>query len=161
MPMENYLDEIDARFALRNTPAQKEAFRAYAGRRMLEAGFAVRDETQDGSVNLVIGDAESAAVVFTAHYDTPRRALIPNVMLPLNPWLRALCLLAPLLLMLAAAIAAAFCARVGFRALRGRRDDYCIWGFTPWSISRCSCLCTGEARTDTTGTTIPPAPRPS
>ena len=34
--------------------------------------------------NIVLGDPETADVIFTAHYDTPWRAFVPNLMLPVN-----------------------------------------------------------------------------
>ena len=49
----------------------------------------------------MIGSPEGADVIFTAHYDTPRRALIPNLMLPLNPVLKWIYIFLPVLAMLA------------------------------------------------------------
>ena len=37
--------------------------------------------------NIIVGDFEKAEVIFTAHYDTPKRALFANLMIPRNPLL--------------------------------------------------------------------------
>ncbi len=105
--MKDYLSEIDGRFPVRNSAAQKAAFRAYA---LAEAGAVpARAEENEGHVNLAFGDPETARMIFTAHYDTPRRGLLPNLMLVTNPilaWTYRLGTLIPLLL--APALAAAW-----------------------------------------------------
>lgn len=81
--MKDYLSEIDERFPIRNSAGQKAAFRACA---LAEAGAVpAREEENEGHVNLVFGDPDTARVIFTAHYDTPRRGLLPNLMLVTNP----------------------------------------------------------------------------
>ncbi len=81
--MKDYLSEIDERFPVRNSAEQKAAFRAYA---LSEAGSVpAREEENEGHVNLVFGDPDTARVIFTAHYDTPRRGRRPNLMLVTNP----------------------------------------------------------------------------
>ena len=105
------LTAINGRFPIRNTAAQKEAFRRYAMETAQQCGYAARAEENDGHTNLVIGDPAQARVIFSAHYDTPRRALLPNLMLPLNPFLRYLYLVGIMLPLLAAAIGAAVLAR--------------------------------------------------
>lgn len=105
--MKDYLSEIDGRFPVRNSAAQKVAFRAYA---LAEAGAVpAREEENEGHTNLIFGDPAAARVIFTAHYDTPRRGLLPNLMLVTNPifaWTYRLGTLIPLLL--APALAAAW-----------------------------------------------------
>lgn len=105
--MKDYLNEIDQRYPIRNSAEQKAAFRAYA---LAEAGAVpAREEENEGHVNLVFGDPDTARVIFTAHYDTPRRGLLPNLMLVTNPilaWTYRLGTLIPLLL--APALAAAW-----------------------------------------------------
>ena len=107
--MKNYLSEIDRRFPIRNSAQQKAAFRAYA---LSEAeSWHGRAEENDEHVNLVFGDPDQAQVIFTAHYDTPRRGLLPNLMLVTNPilsWSYRLGTI--LLLMLAPALASAWAA---------------------------------------------------
>ena len=79
-------EQIMAQFPIRKTAAQKEAFRAWALEKAGEAGWAARVEesARGGHKNVVIGDPEHAAVVFTAHYDTPANMVLPNLMLPRN-----------------------------------------------------------------------------
>ena len=43
-----------------------------------------RTENNDDHINLIFGDPGRAKVIFTAHYDTPRRMLFPNLMLVTN-----------------------------------------------------------------------------
>lgn len=105
--MKDYLDEIDRRFPVRRTDTQKEAFREYAANEALSSGFTVQTVRNDKHNNLVIGNPEEASVVFTAHYDTPRQAVLPNLMIPLNPVLKYTWVLIPLFAMLALAIWAA------------------------------------------------------
>ena len=80
----SYLDHLDQNCPIRNTAEEKEAFRAWAIAESDKLGFSARTEQNDGHDNIVIGDPESAKVLFTAHYDTPKRALTPNLMLPEN-----------------------------------------------------------------------------
>ncbi len=86
--MKDYLEEIDSRFPVRNTDAQKEAFRVYAVNEALSSGYPARTVRNLTHNNVVIGNPQEASVVFTAHYDTPRRAVVPNLMIPLNPVLK-------------------------------------------------------------------------
>ena len=102
--MKEYLDLIDERFPIRNSSEEKAAFRTFA---LGEA--AGRAEENEDHVNLVFGDPDSARVIFTAHYDTPRRGLLPNLMLVTNPalaWTYRMSTI--LLLILAPSLAAAW-----------------------------------------------------
>ena len=122
--MKDFLNEIDSRFPIRNSGPQKDAFRDYVAGEADTLGYSVRVETQGAASsgahrNIVIGNPEEAAVVFTAHYDTPRRALIPNLMLPLNPVLKWTYVLLPIVAMLAVAIGCGYAARL-LSGLQGR-----------------------------------------
>lgn len=105
--MKDYLSEIDGRFPVRNSAEQKASFRAYA---LAQAGAVpAREEENEGHVNLIFGDPDTAQVIFTAHYDTPRRGLLPNLMLVTNPALAWTYRLGTLiLLLLTPALAAAW-----------------------------------------------------
>ena len=72
-------DEIITRFPVRNTPEQKQAFRDYV---LGIEGLGAKVEAVEKHDNVVIGSPETAKVLFTAHYDTPKRMLLPNLMLP-------------------------------------------------------------------------------
>ena len=104
-------DEIQPRFPVRNTEEQKAAFRDWAIRSASEAGWAAKVEPLNGHNNVVIGDADGAKVILTAHYDTPRRAVFPNLMIPRAKalfWIYQIAMLLPLLAGGFAAAAAVF-----------------------------------------------------
>ena len=83
--MKDYLNDINVRFPIRNSWEQKKAFRAYAISEAQAAGYPARTVPENGGHgNVVIGEPEKAQTIFTAHYDTPRRALFPNLMFHLN-----------------------------------------------------------------------------
>ncbi len=82
---EDYLSGIDRAYPVRNSAEQKRIFRAYALKEAERLGFArAAAENSEGHQNLVFGDVKTARVIFTAHYDTPRRSLLPNLMLVTN-----------------------------------------------------------------------------
>lgn len=83
----NYLEEITSRFPIRRKGEQKKAFRDWAVAEIRSMGYSVKVE-QSGlqcHENIIVGNPEKAPVLFTAHYDTPGRALLPNILLPRNP----------------------------------------------------------------------------
>lgn len=83
----NYLEEITSRFPIRRKAEQKKAFRDWALAEIRRMGYSVKVE-QTGlpcHENIIVGNPEKAPVLFTAHYDTPARALLPNILLPRNP----------------------------------------------------------------------------
>ena len=86
--MQDLLNEINNRFPVRNSSEQKASFRAWAADRAQQASHTVHEENNDGHMNLVIGDPDRAKVIFTAHYDTPRRSFQPNMMFPVCAPLR-------------------------------------------------------------------------
>lgn len=78
-------ETLMAEFPVRKSAKQKQAFRAWALREAEQAGYPAKVETCVGNHdNVVIGDPETAKVIFTAHYDTPATILLPNIMLPRN-----------------------------------------------------------------------------
>lgn len=79
----SYIVTLQERFPVRKSKAQKEAFRTWA---VSEAGYLGYEAKVDGkgSKNVVIGDADKAQVIFTAHYDTPPTMPIPNFITPCN-----------------------------------------------------------------------------
>lgn len=95
---------INEKFPIRNSDAQKEEFRSWVVEKAAEYGYVAQIEATDKKKktnNIVIGDPEKAQVLFTAHYDTPRRAIIPNLMMPrsiLASVLYAMILVIPLLI---------------------------------------------------------------
>lgn len=79
------LDVLKA-FPVRKTGKQKQAFRDAVQSYVSGLGYEIRVEKGSlGSRNLVIGDADKAKYLVTAHYDTPAGMLIPNLITPCNP----------------------------------------------------------------------------
>lgn len=81
----SYWETLQEQFPVRKRREQKEAFRQWAVPEAERLGYAARVEPTGGfSRNVVVGDPETAEVVFTAHYDTPPRMLLPNIVIPRN-----------------------------------------------------------------------------
>ncbi len=86
--MKDYLNEINERFPIRRTAEQKNGFFEYVKSEAESVGLSARiEQLEKKHNNIVIGDVENASVVYTAHYDTPARSLVPNLMMPRNPGL--------------------------------------------------------------------------
>ena len=72
---------------IRKSRKQKQAFRDAAQGYFESLGYKVATEKGSyGARNLVIGDAENAKYLLTAHYDTCARMLVPNLVTPRNLW---------------------------------------------------------------------------
>lgn len=84
----DYLKLITEKFPIRRKNEQKQAFREWAVGEIRALGYQVKVEKNVAAVtheNIVVGDPETAAVLFTAHYDTPAAFFLPNIMMPRNP----------------------------------------------------------------------------
>lgn len=79
-----YIDTLIEKFPIRKNKAQKENFRAWVLEEADKLGYAARVEKKGSSNNVVIGDADSAEAIFTAHYDTPPVMPVPNFITPCN-----------------------------------------------------------------------------
>ena len=82
--MKDYLNEVFNKFPIRRKTVQKDEFFKYVENETKQYGYTTKVETLKNNKNIVIGDYEKAKIVFTAHYDTPATALIPNLMMPRN-----------------------------------------------------------------------------
>lgn len=82
--MFDYLNHVNDLFPVRRTKEQKENFRKYALDEAKKLGIDAKVETNKEHNNVVIGNAETAKVIFTAHYDTPAASIFPNLMMPRN-----------------------------------------------------------------------------
>lgn len=81
MPM-----DVLTQFPVRKTKKQKQSFREAVTAYAENLGYTCRTEKGSfGSRNILIGDPENAKYLITAHYDTPARMLIPNLITPCNP----------------------------------------------------------------------------
>ena len=79
-----------------------------------DAGFMSNVEnTKNGARNIIIGDVNSASVIYTAHYDTAAKSPIPSFIFPKFPILTTLYQMAVAIAMLIpTALAFALCALV-------------------------------------------------
>lgn len=80
----SFIDTLNGQFPIRRTREQKDAFRTWFGKTGADMGYAVRTEVLKDSENIIVGDPDTAEVVFTAHYDTPVGFFMPNLMTPRN-----------------------------------------------------------------------------
>lgn len=70
---------------IRKTKAQKQAFREWAVQTCTDMGYTACAEEKGYSRNIIIGNPETAQVIFTAHYDTQPRMFFPNMCTPTKP----------------------------------------------------------------------------
>ncbi len=76
-----YLDTLLKAYQVRKTKAQKTAFLAWAGAEIAAMGYEARVEEYDDtfkSRNLIVGNPDTAKVIYTAHYDTQPVMPLPN-----------------------------------------------------------------------------------
>jgi hypothetical protein len=77
--------DVLSKYEIRKTKKQKDAFIAAVSDYTNRAGYTVRVEKGSlGSRNIVIGDAEKAKYLVTAHYDTCAWMPLPNFITPCN-----------------------------------------------------------------------------
>ena len=77
--------EIFEKYQVRKKRSQKLAFEGYLDGLCDEYGYSFRVEKgMYGVRNLVVGEPDSAKVVYTAHYDTPAVLPFPNFITPKN-----------------------------------------------------------------------------
>ena len=79
-----YIDEMVELFPIRKTKKQKASFREWAIKQAEDLGYDAKTEWNCGNNNVVIGNPETAEVVFGAHYDTPPVMPFPNFITPKN-----------------------------------------------------------------------------
>ncbi len=78
------INTLVEKFPIRRSKEQKAAFRTWAVEQAAQMGYQAQVEAVKDHNNVVIGDPETAKVVFTAHYDTPATFFMPNFMTPRN-----------------------------------------------------------------------------
>lgn len=82
--IEKPMDVLSA-YPVRKSEKQKQSFREELRFYLKSIGYEMAEEKGGlGSVNLVMGDPEKAEYLVTAHYDTPARLPIPNLITPCN-----------------------------------------------------------------------------
>ena len=105
------IETLVEKFPIRKSKAAKEAFRSWFLGWAQEQGYEAKVESGwmlASCNNVVVGDPETAEVVFTAHYDTPACMILPNFITPCNVLVYILynLLLVPVILLPPAALAA-------------------------------------------------------
>ena len=73
--MFDYLNHINDLYPIRRKAEQKENFRNYVLEESKKIGYDVKVDKIKEHNNIVIGNPETAKVIFTAHYDTPAASL--------------------------------------------------------------------------------------
>lgn len=77
--------DVLRRFQVRKSKRRKQAFRDAVQAYCAGLGYETRVEKGSlGARNLIIGDPKTADYLVTAHYDTPARMLVPNLLTPCN-----------------------------------------------------------------------------
>ena len=80
--------DVFASHEIRKTRKQKTAFIQYVSDIAAAEGYHCRVEKGYlGARNIVVGNPDTAKVVYTAHYDTCARMFLPNFITPKNIWL--------------------------------------------------------------------------
>jgi len=74
--------EILERYQIRKSKKQKTAFIQFVTEFAQEHGYPLQIEKGNGGRNIVVGDPETAKVVYTAHYDTCAVMPFPNFITP-------------------------------------------------------------------------------
>ena len=75
--------EIFEKYQVRKTSRQKSDFRSYLMKHCESEGYGARVERGSFGVNnVIVGDPDSAKVIFVAHYDTCPRLPFPNFITP-------------------------------------------------------------------------------
>ena len=93
-------------YQIRKTKQQKQNFRAWLCAELENLGYAPRVESGNFSHNVVVGNPETAKVIYTAHYDTCAVMPVPNFITPRNMFWYLLYQVALIFPMFALAIAA-------------------------------------------------------
>ena len=80
--------EVFASYEIRKTRKQKTAFIEYVSAVAAARDYECRTEKGYlGARNIVVGNPDTAKVVYTAHYDTCAKMFLPNLITPKNIWL--------------------------------------------------------------------------
>jgi len=106
--MRNESQYLMEHFPVRKSRKQKTAFLDWATATLKAAGYTpkVEEARSTRSRNLVLGDPDTASVIFTAHYDTPARLPYPNFIVPQSMLFTLVAQLPLLILMFAVIIGA-------------------------------------------------------
>lgn len=98
-------------YPVRKSAGQKAEFREWLLRELRRSGWRAAEERYgktNGSVNVIAGDPDRAAVFLTAHYDTASRMAVPDFVSPTNVAAHMLYHALVALVLIAAALIASF-----------------------------------------------------
>ncbi len=84
--MNNITNDIFEKYQVRKTKNQKTAFIDYVDKAVNQMGYSCQVEHNKSyrTRNIVVGNPETAKVIFTAHYDTCAKLPFPNFITPKN-----------------------------------------------------------------------------
>lgn len=85
--MQQYASHILSNFPVRRKAGERERFTGYLSWELRERGYTPRIESgRSGTYsNVVVGDVEKAKLIFSAHYDTGAREMVPSFLSPTRP----------------------------------------------------------------------------
>ena len=83
--MGEFAQRITSQYPLRYKRQEKENMRTYLIGQSRSLGYDAKLQSVSGGTNVVVGDPESAKLVFIAHYDTGLRELLPQFLCPTRP----------------------------------------------------------------------------
>ncbi len=83
--MDGIINDIFDKYQVRKTKKQKTAFMEYTKQTAANEGYSVYVEKgMLGTRNIIVGNPDTAKVIYTAHYDTCTRLPFPNFLTPKN-----------------------------------------------------------------------------
>ena len=90
--MNDFVSRIERDYPVRRKAQEKERFRIWLVATLREMGYSVALQSNESALqtggrvtNVVVGDPEKAKIIFTAHYDTPLREVLPPLICPTRP----------------------------------------------------------------------------
>lgn len=83
--MSNYLKYLITNHPVRRKQKDKDLFIEYIKKETSKYNYNCKCDDKSEHKNIIIGNIDESEVIFTAHYDTPPKAIVPNIMMPRNP----------------------------------------------------------------------------
>lgn len=90
--MNQYAQRIARDFPTRRKAKEKEMFRTWLAWELREMGYHVSLQSNESALqtggratNVIVGDPENAKLIFSAHYDTGVKELLPTLFMPTRP----------------------------------------------------------------------------
>lgn len=83
--MNRFVQRLAQDFPLRHKDKEKAEVRSWLLHQLREMGYPAQLQSGRDATNVVAGDIEKAKLIFTAHYDTGLRELLPPFLSPTRP----------------------------------------------------------------------------